>query len=155
MNCSHRLLLTALGALLVGCQASDSRPPLNYALFTYNQGVRWGRPGDAAAHVPAGSRAAFLERSEGLTDLKITESRVVRVKVKNEDTAIARVKIEWYELDTLTVHRTTMEQRWEFKNKRWWVTRHRRVAGPPMPLYKPIRTSVDRRAEIGPTAAGL
>ena len=137
---------------------------LGDAIRSYNDGVRWGRYGVAAAKVPPRERAAFVEdMDERAETVKITDYDIVDVAAKSGREARVRIKMSWYSDEEGTVHETHAAQTWERQGKHWFMVQESRVRGKEMPgLPEPVdggepqkpkdsRTSRrDRRGNISP-----
>lgn len=128
------ILLAACGGVP---QNTDT---LGDAIRSYNDGVRWGRYGVAAAKVPVKERAAFIaDMDERAENLKITDYEVVDVNARDSREAKVRIKIAWYDDREGTVHETHAIQTWERQGKLWFMVEEVRVRGKEMPgLPEPI-----------------
>ncbi len=131
------LLVLSLAACGGVPQNTDT---LGDAIRSYNDGVRWGRYGVAAAKVPPAERADFIEDMEERSEnVKITDYDVVDVNARGSREARVRIKIGWYAEDEGTVHETHAVQTWERQGKLWFMVGENRVRGKEMPgLPEPV-----------------
>lgn len=131
------LMVMALAACGGVPQNTDT---LGDSIRSYNDGVRWGRYGVAAAKVPVKERADFIaDMDERGENVKITDYEVVDVNAKNDREAKVRIKISWYDDNEGTVHETHAIQTWERQGKLWFMVEEVRVRGKEMPgLPEPI-----------------
>ena len=127
--------LLAMILSLAACGAvPQDNDTLGDAIRSYNDGVRWGRYGVAAAKVPALERAAFVEdMDERAETVKITDYDVVDIAAVGDHEARVRIKIGWYSTDEQTVHETHAVQTWERQGKLWFMVEESRVRGAEMP----------------------
>lgn len=133
------IILTACGG------AQQNTDTLGEAIRSYNDGVRWGRYGVAAAKVPAKERASFIEDMDERSDkVKITDYEIVDVNARSSREARVRIKIGWYTTDEGTVHETHAAQMWERQGKLWFMVEESRVRGKEMPgLPEPVEPVKD------------
>jgi hypothetical protein len=102
---------------------------------SFNEALRWQRHPDAASHVPAGERRAFLDERESLEDeLRIADYEVSRLDLEAGGArARVQIKFTWHLQSQGTVYTTVVEQRWRRRGDRWQVVGERQVRGEPMP----------------------
>jgi hypothetical protein len=128
---STRSLIIA--AVLAACAAPRDPDTLGEAVRSYNDGVRWGRYGIAAAKVPAAERHQFIDdMDERANDVKITDYEVLDIAARGKEARV-RIKMEWYLASAGTVHETHAVQRWERTGKVWMMVGEQRVRGEAMP----------------------
>jgi hypothetical protein len=101
----------------------------------YQEGLRWGRYEDAAAHVPPAEREAFLDEHDALAEeLRIDDYEVIRVHVKKDhDEAMVQVKYTWHLDSKGIVNETVTDQLWERKGANWWMKEELYKRGEDMP----------------------
>jgi hypothetical protein len=121
MMTSRAILLVTVGVLVGACASQQkSTEDLLDTSLQYQEGLRWGRYEDSAAHVPPAAREDFYE--------------VIRVKIaKGKDGAQIQVKYTWH-LDSVgVVHETVVEQTWEQAGRTWLITEEVWKRGEKMP----------------------
>lgn len=154
------LAVVALGLALGACMPKRSGlEPLQEAVMTYNEGLRWERFTAAAAHVPSAERGAFLEERDGLSKyLRITGYDVVGVDVTNEARTAARVvvKYEWYDDRKGTVEETQVRQIWARRKSGWLLMDEASIRGAEMPgvSVAPADEPTDDAADAADAGAG-
>jgi hypothetical protein len=127
--------------LVAACGGIPKTPDtLDESVRSYNDGVRWGRLGVAAAKVPPRERTQFIdEMDERSEDVKITDYEVINVAAAGARAAKVRIKMSWYLASKGTVHETHAEQTWERTGKVWFIVQEQRVRGAEMPgLAEPL-----------------
>jgi hypothetical protein len=136
MMTSRAILLVTVGVLVGACASQQkSTEDLLDTSLQYQEGLRWGRYEDSAAHVPPAAREDFLDDRDRLADdLRIDEYEVIRVKIaKGKDGAQIQVKYTWH-LDSVgVVHETVVEQTWEQAGRTWLITEEVWKRGEKMP----------------------
>jgi hypothetical protein len=136
-----RTLAVTLALVLTACSAvQQDTDTLAESIRSYNDGVRWGRYGMAAAKVMPRDRNEFVDDMDARADdLKITDYEVVNVAARGPKAAKVRIKLSWYLASKGTVHETHAEQTWERKGKHWFMVEEARVRGAEMPgLAEPV-----------------
>lgn len=130
----------ALAALLAvcaagGCGAAQTTEPLDDAVQSYNDAIRWERFEAAAQRIPPELRDDFLDQRDRLhEDLRIHHFEVVRVRFgPQQRRARVQVKYMWYLDSRGTVHETHAVQRWDRRGRFWMLTGEIRLRGEPMP----------------------
>lgn len=144
-GCGHGLFLVVLVGLgLAGSAcATPQIIPLDEAVRTYNEGVRWERFEMAAGHVPPIRRDEFIDRRDQLhEDLRINDYKVVRVRYdKTGGRARVHVKYTWHLDSRGVVHETHTVQSWERHSRQWLLDTERHLRGEPIPGVKARPTS--------------
>jgi hypothetical protein len=134
----------ALGvASLAGCIAGmgyTTRDRVTAAAREYNEGVRWGRLEQAAAHLERARRAGFVDRHKALEDeLEIADYELVSLELDKSDKklprATARVEYTWSLKRRGLVEKTSTDQRWEERDGEWLLAAEVRVKGAPLSLF--------------------
>jgi len=132
----------AIVLVLAGCGAlaSQQGDTLGDSVRDYNDGIRWARFENAAAFLPAGQRAQFLDDwDQRAKDLKITDYEVVKVVHRGDHEAHVEVKLEWYRDSEGTVHETRAQETWERRGRAWLLVDEARLRGEQMPgLPEPL-----------------
>ena len=79
-----------------------------------NDHARWGRLGDAAQMVDGSYRNAFVAaHQEWGEKIEVADTEVVQLQIAPDaEHANALVSYSWYAIDTMTLHETTIRQRW-------------------------------------------
>ncbi|MCU0662437.1 MAG: hypothetical protein MUC50_08955 [Myxococcota bacterium] len=136
---NRRLRYFPIGVLLVflgGCAAAaqGSSEKLKEAVFTLNEGVRWGRLQDVLAYISPDSQSHYLESHKGVgAEIQITGYDVVSTRLDAEtNTAQIGVKFSWYRLDRMEAHDTIVLQRWEAKDRLWLLVSEEFKDGVPL-----------------------
>jgi hypothetical protein len=121
-------------ALLCACAAPKAGDTLVDSIRQYNDGVRWGRYGVAANHVPPKERAVFVEEAdERANEIKIIDYEVVRVDAQSPREATVQIKMSWYRDSEGKLRETQSLQTWERHGKTWWMVDEARLKGHEMP----------------------
>jgi hypothetical protein len=106
------ILLLTLG----GCFMANTSPAkkISDSVQDLNEQARWGRIGDAALLVEPGYRDAFLSAHRGWgSDIQLADTEIVHLQIAPDaEHASAIVTYSWYAMDTMTLHETTIRQRW-------------------------------------------
>lgn len=134
------MLLPALAiALMVGCVRPQRVQPLDEAIRTYNDGVRWMRLELAASQVPATERDRFLDERDQLgEDLRISDYEVIRVRHDQTGRrARVQLKFTWHLDSRGVVHQTHTVQSWQRSGHQWILVGERHFRGEPMPGVQP------------------
>ena len=133
--------MVVLAIASLGCMPKPGKmAPLQDAIGTYNDGIRWERFTAAAAHVKAAERDDFLDERDGLSKyLRITGYDIVRVDLSDASKTSANVviKYEWYDDRKGTVRESHVAQTWSQQKGRWWVVKEALVRGDEMPGVLP------------------
>jgi hypothetical protein len=106
------VIATLSGCFLAG---AGSGKKIADAVHNLNDQTRWGRIDDAALMVDGTYRARFLDghRRWG-TDIQLADSEVLNVQLSSDSSqASAFVNYSWYEMNDMTLHETTLQQRWK------------------------------------------
>lgn len=128
-----RLIMVLISAAC-GSIAPHQVDPLDDAIRSYNDGVRWGRYELAAAYIAPKERAQFVDDAdERSKDLHITQFEVVQVERRGSRAANAHVKVEWYKESEGTLRETHARQTWEKHGRAWLMVHETRVRGHEMP----------------------
>ena len=112
------LRIAALLALVLtaGCSAhATSRKKLAEAVNTVNDAARWGRVGTLTAAIEPQYWPRFLESRRDWGDtIQLADAEVLEVQMASgEQGAVAVITYSWYELSTMTLHTTVVQQRWQ------------------------------------------
>jgi hypothetical protein len=134
------MLLLSSGCMLMS-NAYSTREQVATAAREYNEGVRWGKLEQAAAHIPKDRRKQFFERHKTLEDdLEISDYEVVAIDVDKSDKKhpkiSTRVDYTWSLKREGLVHKTSTRQHWEERDSDWILFREERVKGTPLTLFE-------------------
>jgi hypothetical protein len=125
-------LALVLGALH-GCfiQNVNAGELLRDSVEQVNEGTRWGRFDIAYERVDAEYRAEFGEKHRRWgQDIEIADYELLGARLsKDEQSAISTVAVSWYSYETMTLHRTTIRQRWRNTGEGFFVLAEERVTG--------------------------
>lgn len=111
------LLVCMLVGSLAGCGALANASParkIGDTVKDMNDRARWGRVGDAAQYVDPSYRATYLQnhRLWG-SKIQLADVEVVQLQISNDtEQATAFVTYSWYGMDNMTLHQSTVRQRW-------------------------------------------
>ena len=128
--------LVGVCLLLAACGGTKKQTEnLLETSMRFQEGLRWARFEDAAAHVPPEEREAFLDEHDELgEDLRIDDYEVIRVHFKDShDVAMVQVKYTWHLDGEGIVKETVTDQRWELHGKVWWMSKELHKRGDDMP----------------------
>jgi hypothetical protein len=102
--------------LLAGCflENASSAKKLNDAVTEMNKATRWGQIGMAAQMVEPVYRQKFIANHSRWGELvQVADSEVVHVEIApGDESAIAFVTYQWYEMEAMTLHESVVRQRW-------------------------------------------
>ena len=98
---------------------------------TFNDDWRWARWDAMATMMPREDAAAFRKRVETLEEqLVLADFEVTSIDFgPGGDSATVVANFEWYLKRDPTVRKTTVTERWEFKEGQWLVVSLRRARG--------------------------
>lgn len=150
-------MLVGLAALTGACMPKQNKlAPLQDAIGTYNDGIKWERFTAAAAHVQAAERDDFLDERDGLSKyLRITGYDIVRVDLApgSKTAADVVIKFEWYDDRKGTLRQSHVAQTWEQEKGRWWVVKEALLRGDEMPGILPKADDAEQPADATTDAA--
>jgi hypothetical protein len=138
-----RFAVWAFALLVPGCIAGagySTKDRVTSAAREYNDGVRWGKYEEAAAHIAKDRRDKFIERHKALEDeLEIADYELVSIEIDKSDRkhekVTARVDYTWTLKRVGLVEKTTTRQIWEEHDGDWLVAREERIKGSPLTLF--------------------
>lgn len=112
-----RMMLLALGVLsLCGCflQEVSASKQLNDAVLEMNKATRWGQISMAERMVEPTYRTKFAtNHAHWGSIVQVADSEIVNVEMApGEETALALVTYQWYEIRAMTLHESVVRQRW-------------------------------------------
>lgn len=133
------LLFFALsGCFLAG---AGSAKKIGDAVHNLNDQARWGRINDAALLVDATYRTRFLEghRRWG-NEIQLADTEVLNVQLSSDSShASAFVNYSWYETTSMTLHETTLHQRWKARGSNFALADEVVVKGDSSLLSPPLK----------------
>jgi hypothetical protein len=136
-----RALLWVMSLGLSGCFMANTSPAkkLSETVQDLNEQARWGRLSDAANLVEPGYRNAFLSAHQRWgTDIKLADTEVLHVQITPDaEHANAIVNYSWYAMETMTLHETTVRQRWSANSGGYALVSEAVVRGDPRLLHAP------------------
>ena len=101
--------------LLLGC-LDDVSPAkqLNEAVNEMNKATRWGQLGTAAQMVEPTYRAQFADKHRHWgSQVQVADAEIMHIELQpGEETAVAVIAYQWYEMSAMTLHQTVVRQRW-------------------------------------------
>src|SRR5262245_28871262 len=108
------LFATCLFASACFLNEISASKQLNDAVLEMNKATRWGQLGTAAAMVEPTYRAKFTDNHRHWgSQVQLADSEVVHVELApDEETALALITYQWYEMRAMTLHESVVRQRW-------------------------------------------
>ena len=102
----------------------------------FNDDLRWGRYEQLHLSLPPEDAALMSSRAAALgDDLVVGDYEVTSIKFgAGSEAATAMVKFDWYSKRDSILHSSVIEQRWEFLEGKWTMTKQRRLRGDRFPL---------------------
>ena len=111
-----RALPWLLTLVLAGCFMANTSPAkkIGDTVHDLNDNARWGRISDAALLVDASYRNTFVHAHQAWgNEIQLADTEIVNVQIAPDaEHANAIVNYSWYAMDTMTLHETTVRQRW-------------------------------------------
>jgi hypothetical protein len=111
-----RSIVLCACALLAGCllDNASSGKQLTDAVTEMNKATRWGQLNLAAQMVEPVYRPQFVvNHAQWGQRVQVADSEIVHVEMaEGEDSAIAVITYQWYETAAMTLHQSTVRQRW-------------------------------------------
>lgn len=149
--------LMLLPLVLVACLVTPTQrreDTLTREARTYNDDMRWGRYEQIAQSLSALEAQQLLARASAIGDeLAMGDYEILSIIfAPGSEAATVVAKFDWYSKRVSTLRSTTLEERWEFKDGRWLVTKQRRVRGDRFPLL-PEAVGAPPEAAATPEAA--
>jgi hypothetical protein len=128
----HFVLIGLCAAALAGCMRPQPSPTelLSKALNGFHGHLLFQRYDEAAGYVPAAMREAFLDYYQEREGFHITEFETTRLEVsEDEHAARALVVLSWYQLPSMTVQTTRMDEKWTYDDvtSRWHIDEQKPV----------------------------
>ena len=137
----------ALFALVQGCIFNNisTEETLRDAVVGLNDEVRWDRMDLATQRVAPTYRTAFgLTHHDWHEGMQIADSEIIHVQLgEDQEDASAFVKIRWYDLRTMLVAETTLEQKWKKVGRNFVLVSEEVRAGDPRLIALPEGVSLD------------
>ncbi len=137
----------ALLALAQGCIFNNvsTEETLRDAVVGLNDEVRWDRMDLATQRVAPAYRTAFsLTHHDWHEGMQIADSEIVHVQVgEDKEDAKAFIKIRWYDLRTMLVAETTLEQKWKKHGRNFVLISEEVRAGDPRLIALPEGVTLD------------
>ncbi|MBK9069865.1 MAG: hypothetical protein IPL79_02470 [Myxococcales bacterium] len=150
-------ILVGLAMATTACMPKQNKlAPLQDAIGTYNDGIKWERFTAAAAHVQAAERDDFLDERDGLAKyLRITGYDIVRVDLAagSKTAADVVIKFEWYDDRKGMLRESHVAQTWEQQKGRWWVVKEALLRGDEMPGILPKEDDLEQPKEDAAAAS--
>jgi len=141
----------ALLALAQGCIFNNvsTEETLRDAVVGLNDEVRWDRMDLATQRVAPTYRTAFsLTHHDWHEGMQIADSEIVHVQVgEDKEDAKAFIKIRWYDLRTMLVAETTLEQKWKKVGRNFVLISEEVRAGDPRLIALPEGVTLDAADE--------
>lgn len=102
----------------------------------YADDIRWGRYEQLHLSMPPEEAQLMESRAAALgDDLEVGDYEVTEVRfASGSEAATAQVKFSWFSRREMIAHSAVIEQRWEYLNGKWMITKQRRLRGDRFPL---------------------
>jgi hypothetical protein len=102
----------------------------------FNDDIRWGRYEQLHLSLPPDEAALMMSRAAAMgDDLVVGDYDVTSIKfAPGSEAATATVKFDWYSKRDSILHSSIIEQRWQYLDGKWTVTKQRRLRGDRFPL---------------------
>lgn len=123
-----------------GCAGHlGARKQLADAVQQVSEAARWGRSGAILGVVSPGYRARFVaSRSMWGDDVQMADAEVMEVHLQDgQPTATAVVSYSWYQISTMSLHRTVVQQDWVWKHDTYRLRGEQVVSGDPELFAEP------------------
>jgi hypothetical protein len=125
------IALAPLCACFLAGASTDKK--IGDIVYNLNNQTRWGRINDAAMMVEADYRDAFLDRHRLWgSEIQLADAEVLNIQIENNaEHASAFVNYSWYAMKDMTLHETTLHQRWNARNSSFALSSEMVVRGDP------------------------
>ena len=138
------LLMTAL-VVLPGCaggMGGSIKEQLQRSTLMYFDGIRWKRFSQSELMIPPAERISFVQKREDARErFFVTECEVKGMVYDGDsETAMVEVEYKWYNLPSMTIQTTRLQQRWEYQESWLMVEQHE------------VSTSKDEKGPEKPTS---
>lgn len=130
----RKLVLTILVFSALSCAIADGpRQKLKRTVFSFNEGLRWGRYNEVLPSVSPAALEHFSAMHQGWGDtIQISNAEVLHSVVDDKaKKASIEVKFTWYKIDELVVHDTVTLQHWEMQKATWYLVAEEYRSGTP------------------------
>lgn len=122
-------------ALATSCSLSNLSPQARFSDSAHrlNDATRWGEVDRATPHVSARYRAQFLARHSGWGEsISIAEVEMAQLSLEEDKGhAISEVVLSWYDASGVTIHKSSILQRWESEHGTYRLVDERLKSGHP------------------------
>jgi len=116
----------------INCSGNyTARDKLNFAVYSYNTNIRWGKFEKAKDFVANRFIIEHYKELLNKEDIRISEFDIVETKMTKEKAYVV-VRINWYSLRTAQSYTTLLEQRWEEREGEWLLVEERVLDGKPL-----------------------
>lgn len=126
---------------LCGCFMANTSPAkkIGDTVQDLNEQARWGRLGDAALLVEPSYRNTFLNAHQQWgSEIQLADTEILHVQIAPDaEHASALVMYSWYAMDTMTLHETTVRQRWSAHGGGYALVSEAVIKGDPRLLRLP------------------
>jgi hypothetical protein len=125
------IALSPLCACFLAGASADKK--IGDIVYNLNNQTRWGRINDASLLVEADYRDTFLDRHRLWgSEIQLADAEVLNIQVANDsEHASAFVNYSWYAMKDMTLHETTLHQRWNARNSSFALSSELVVRGDP------------------------
>lgn len=111
-----RKLTWALAFGFCGCFLTNTSPAkkIGDSVHNLNEQTRWGRITDASQLVEPSYREKFVDQHQSWgNEIQLADSEIVNVQIApGNEHANALITYSWYAMDSMTLHETTVKQKW-------------------------------------------
>ncbi len=139
---SRMLAWTVFGLTLAACQLAGGKSSLERlqeSVSSVNEDARWGRLDLASAKVTDSYKPQFLAARENWNkSIQIADVELSNVELEGEqEHAISDVTINWYSLNSMELHSTSIRQQWKSRGHGFVLVKEHITDGDPDLLIKP------------------
>lgn len=128
-------LLGVVGIVVAACAFSGCQPPTpaqkaSEAAREMNMAARWGKMDDATSLTDPKHVDEFLRhRSEWHGDIRIVETELAGLNMKDAMNATVQVDVSWNFSDDPTLRTTRLSQEWSDEEGKWVMVSEERIGG--------------------------
>jgi hypothetical protein len=134
-------LLAAAGLLLTGCLINNmsAGERLKDSVVGLNDEIRWARIDLAVQRVHPEFKAEYVANHHAWGEnIQIADMDLLNMQLDDDmDAAMSVVAVSWYRYETMTIHRTVVQQKWELVSRSFVLRDERVLSGDPDLLAPP------------------
>lgn len=125
-------MLSVLGLVLAAgaCAPPTPAQKASEAARELNMAARWGKMDEAMGRSAEADRIAFQQRrAEWHDKLRIVDTELAALDMKNATTATVQVDVSWMFADDPTLRVTRLSQEWSDASGKWTMLSEERIGG--------------------------